>query len=148
MRNQQGKHKRYPRTRTYRSWEGVVQRCANPNANGYAEYGGAGITVSARWLKFENFLADMGERPQGKTLDRFPDQHGNYEPSNCRWATPREQNFNKTTQVRIIEFGGESLHLVEWAERIGISVPGLIKRLRVLPIERALTKPVPSRYRK
>lgn len=139
---QAGKHKDYPRSGAYRSWEGAVQRCTNPKATGYAEYGGAGIGMHAAWREsFAAFLADMGERPAGTTLDRFPNRTGNYEPGNCRWATPREQNFNKTTQVRVIEFSGESLHLTEWAERIGISVPGLINRLRTMPLARALTEP-------
>lgn len=82
------------RTPTYNTWMNMIQRCTNANAPGYKHYGGRGITVCERWLKFENFLADMGERPEGLTLDRI-DNDGNYEPGNCRWATCEQQNANR-----------------------------------------------------
>lgn len=70
-------------------------RCFNKNSSSYPDYGARGITVCTRWRdSFENFLEDMGERPAGKTLDRYPNQLGNYEPGNCRWATPKEQVAN------------------------------------------------------
>jgi hypothetical protein len=73
----------------------MIQRCTNPNNIKYPAYGARGISVCERWRTFENFFADMGERPQGKTLDRHPDPAGNYEPVNCRWATPLEQRHNR-----------------------------------------------------
>jgi len=76
-----------------------LRRGNTPNDQGYANYGGRGITVCERWLVFENFLADMGERPEGLTLDRC-DNEGNYEPGNCRWATPKEQRANRRPQRR------------------------------------------------
>lgn len=80
----------------YSSWKSMRQRCTNPNAAGYRYYGGRGIKVCARWLNsFENFLADMGARPAGKSLDRFPNQNGDYEPGNCRWATKAQQSANQ-----------------------------------------------------
>ena len=78
------------KTRTYKTWKDMRQRCRNPNSDQWEWYGGRGISVCERWDSFVNFLADMGDRPEGMTLDRInPD--GNYEPSNCRWATAKEQ---------------------------------------------------------
>jgi len=99
---------------TYSSWAAMMARCFNPENKHYADYGGRGITVCDRWRSFENFLADMGERPPGKTLDRFPDGDGNYEPGNCRWATPSEQVRNsracKLTAGQVQEIHGRCEH--------------------------------------
>lgn len=81
------------RTPTYGTWEAMGQRCNNPKNKKYNLYGGRGVTVCERWRVFANFLADMGERPVGKTLDRI-NPFGNYEPGNCRWATAKEQANN------------------------------------------------------
>jgi len=81
-------------TPTYNSWAQISQRCENKNNAAFNNYGGRGITVCARWRVFENFLADMGERPLGCSLDRV-NNDGNYEPVNCRWATRLEQARNR-----------------------------------------------------
>jgi hypothetical protein len=82
------------RTSTYTSWEAMRQRCNNPNSDWYHRYGGRGVMIHPRWNDFQNFLIDMGERPYNKTLDRI-NPNGHYEPSNCKWATPKEQANNK-----------------------------------------------------
>ena len=84
----------YSNTPTYRSWKTMLNRCNDINATGYERYGGRGITVCDRWRSFENFLADMGIRPEGRTLDRINNDSG-YEFSNCRWATRLEQTHNR-----------------------------------------------------
>lgn len=81
-------------TRTYRSWDSMKQRCLNSNDPSYPRYGGRGIEICSQWLTFIGFYADMGERPEGLTLDRI-DNDGNYEPGNCRWATAKEQRANQ-----------------------------------------------------
>lgn len=81
-------------TPTYVSWVGMIQRCTNPKTPSYKHYGGRGITVCTRWRKFEQFFADMGERPKDRSLDRI-DSNGNYEPGNCRWATKSTQIANR-----------------------------------------------------
>lgn len=83
------------KTRTYISWCSMWARCTNKKLKSYEYYGGRGIGVCDRWKDFGLFLQDMGERPEGRSIDRFPDNDGNYEPSNCRWATPKEQRANQ-----------------------------------------------------
>jgi len=87
--------------RTYKSWEGMKQRCLNPNNPRFDSYGGRGITIEPKWLTFAGFLEDMGERPEGLTLDRI-DNNGDYCKANCRWASPAEQQRN-TRQSKLTE---------------------------------------------
>lgn len=96
-----------------------MQRCYNPKNHKYPRYGGRGIKVCERWHNFENFLKDMGEPPPGTTLDRFPDNDGNYEPGNCRWAT-REQQANNCSSNRLLEVDGQIHTMSEWSKITGI----------------------------
>lgn len=86
------------RTPTYQSWAAVIQRCLNSRCPGFRRYGARGITVCERWHSFGAFLADMGPRPEGTSLDRINNARG-YEPGNCRWATRKEQGRNKSDVI-------------------------------------------------
>ena len=98
----------------YNCWAGVKQRCLNPKNHRYNEYGGRGITICERWMKFENFLADMGRRPKGTSLDRI-DNDGNYELSNCKWSTAKEQINNRC--IRRIENFSDGIIKQEYLKR-------------------------------
>ncbi len=87
-------HRKGKRSPTYNSWRAMMERCTYKRHPWYRIYGGRGIIVCDAWRTFANFLADMGERPEGMTLDRI-DSDGNYELSNCRWATPKQQAMNR-----------------------------------------------------
>jgi len=126
---------------TYRSWECMRSRCRNPNNPDYARYGARGITVCERWNSFQVFLEDMGERPQGTTLDRI-EVNGNYEPGNCRWATPREQQRNKSTGTRVT-FRGAVVSIKELSEMTGQPYQRLHERIirRGWDAEKAVSAP-------
>jgi hypothetical protein len=133
---------RRTRTPLYRVWSTMIDRCHRPNTTSYPRYGARGIRVCERWRhSFENFLADMGERPSDShSIDRI-DSNGNYCPENCRWATMTEQARN-TRANRIIEFDGVTLCLIEWAERTGIEAGTIARRLRTgWSVSDALTTP-------
>lgn len=126
--------------RTYKAWCSMNERCFTPTHQKWKDYGGRGITVCQRWREsFENFLADMGDMPPGKSLYRYPNNDGNYEPGNCRWATwPEQQNNRRST--RFIEFDGRRLSVTQWANHLGISMVTLSGRLKKgWPLERALS---------
>lgn len=113
---------------TYQSWSDMKQRCLNPRLPCYHNYGGRGITICARWLEsFQNFFDDMGEKPEGKTLERI-NNNGNYEPSNCKWATRAEQRRN-CRDTRMITINGRTQTIKDWAKELGFSDDVLAYRI-------------------
>lgn len=130
-----------PKTSTYSSWLNMKQRVTNPNNPRWKDYGGRGVKMAKRWFNFENFLADMGEKPTPKhSIDRYPDRDGDYKPSNCRWASPRQQQNNMRGNHRIT-YQGVTQALPEWAKQYGLNQSTLAKRLRRgFTIHEALTK--------
>ncbi|WP_198432732.1 hypothetical protein [Burkholderia ubonensis] len=125
----------------YHSWASMMTRCTNPKSSKYADYGGRGILVCERWHDFENFLADMGLRPEGTTLER-KEVNGNYEPGNCIWATRKRQS-NNTRANTVLEYAGRHQSIADWASEFGLAYNTLIARIHRLkwPIEKALKTP-------
>lgn len=132
---------------TYSTWKAMLTRCNDPEHNSFQWYGKRGIQVCERWQSFQNFLDDMGLRPnRGMTIDRLDSAKG-YEPGNCRWATWAEQVATRTpakTQV-MLEFRGKTQSLSQWARELGLTSGALSKRIRTgWSVERALTTPLAS----
>jgi hypothetical protein len=132
---------------TYKSWHMMKQRCCNPNNAQYHDYGGRGITMCSRWMSFENFLADMGERPDGTSIERKDNNIGYY-PDNCCWATKSAQQRNRRAN-RYLELDGRRMILVDWAAELDITPHALIGRLnRGWTMQAALTTPAANRGRR
>ncbi len=128
----------FSRSRSYVSYKSMIDRCFNQKISGFKDYGGRGITVCKRWLGvngLSNFIYDMGERPSRMSIDRI-NNNGNYEPSNCRWATAKEQQMNRRNS-KMITYKGETHSISDWAEKIGMNRNTLCRRLREWTIERA-----------
>lgn len=127
----------------YRAWSGMKVRCSNPNFKDWKLYGGKRISVCARWRdSFEAFFLDLGPRPSPlHSLDRYPNNNGNYELGNVRWATGQEQARNWSTGNHFLECNGERLILSDWAKRLGITNSSLTERIARWPLDKALTVP-------
>lgn len=130
--------------RLYWVWAAMVQRCHNPRNKGYRNYGAKGVRVCERWRDSSAFMADMGVPPAGLTLERI-DSKGNYEPTNCRWATRKEQSSNRPDFCRYYVIDGERITLKEAVARYGhpsISYRAVVKRIeRGWIIHDALSQP-------
>jgi len=131
------------KSKTWMIWCSMIARCSNPNNKQWADYGGRGITVCERWRKFENFLADIGECPDGLSIERR-ENNGNYEPSNCYWATRAEQNRNKRSN-KVHTVNGVTGCLTDLAAHFGISLQTISSRINrnKWSIEKAFNTPVP-----
>lgn len=140
MRSSQNRHGHYGAP-TYNSWRNMLARCQDPKNDQYEDYHGRGITVCDRWQEFANFFEDMGERPEGKTIDRIENDKG-YFKENCRWADDFQQGRNKRNN-RLITYKGETKCMTEWAELLGFKLTMLRHRLdKGWDVERAFTTPI------
>jgi len=126
-------------TKEYHAYRSMKDRCYRVSHEYYSKYGAKGVSVCSEWLEsFDNFLNDMGKAPSKEhSLDRI-DNDGNYEPSNCRWATKQEQSVNRSNTVWI-EFNGEMKHLAEWSRVLGVSSITLQNRIKKYGVDKAMT---------
>ena len=106
------------KTKTYRSWSSMKERCLNKSHKSYKDYGGRGITICREWMKFENFYKDMGDRPPKKTLDRINNDKG-YFKKNCKWSTSKEQSNNKRNNWILI-YNGKAQTIEQWSKELKI----------------------------
>lgn len=143
-------HGQSSKSPTYRSWSHMAERCrmSSRKSRWYAE---RGISVCERWSGkngYPNFLEDMGERPQGHTLDRI-DNDGEYSPDNCRWADHKTQCRNRSSS-KLLTYKGETKTVIEWSETTGIKYSTLLNRVNNcgLTVEQAITLPVKNTGKK
>lgn len=137
------------RSPEYHTWSGIKARCYQSSNAAFKHYGARGIEVCDRWLNsYENFLADMGRRPSAKHSIERRNNDGDYEPTNCRWATKVEQARNRRT-VKSATINGETLTIPEWAERYDVPSRLITQRIKILgwDAEKAVTTPIRTRRR-
>jgi hypothetical protein len=121
------------KTVEYRTWKSMIQRCYNPAHKSFKDYGGRGISVCGQWRNSVHcFIADMGSRPDGTSIDRI-DVNGNYEPDNCRWATLLIQGANQRSN-RVLTINGRSQHLQAWARELGVCETTVVKLANGIPV--------------
>lgn len=114
----------YAHTKTYKVWTRIINRCENKATPDYVNYGGRGIVVCERWREnFVNFLEDMGEKPDGMSIDRI-DNDGPYSPENCRWADRQTQSENRRN-VRLYTYRKKTQTIAAWAKELGFSKTSL-----------------------
>jgi hypothetical protein len=134
----------YSSTKIYRTWNDMIQRCNNINNKDYMDYGGRGIIVCRRWLKFENFLKDVGDPPKGLSLDRINNNKG-YNPNNWRWTTHKINSRNRRDN-HLISYKNSTRCISEWADITGISPDRILGRIKSgWSIKRTLTTPTKKR---
>lgn len=139
-----GPQHKWSHTPEHMAWKNLRRRCNTPTSGCFDRYGGRGIKVCERWNDFRNFLADMGPRPSPQHSVERIDNDGNYEPSNCRWATPVEQARNKCTSA-LISYKGSTRTLVEWCEVLQLRYGTIKERRRAGLCGDALFRPIRRR---
>lgn len=134
-------------TKVYKAYKAMIYRCHSPTSGSFKDYGARGISVCQRWRdSFDAFIADMGERPSGATIERI-DNDGNYEPGNCVWATRKAQQRNRRAN-HVIERNGQSMCIAEWSEITGVPYSTIAGRIRRgWPEADAVSRPVQEQNR-
>lgn len=128
-------------TREHETWRDMIKRCHRSWHYAYKYYGARGIKVCERWHKFENFRDDMGPKPEGYTIERI-DNDKDYSPENCKWASMKEQSYNKRNS-RKIEYDGQAKSIFEWGELSVVSARTFYNRINLgWDMKRALTEPL------
>lgn len=115
-------------TKTYRSWAAMIRRCTSDKSNRYQYYMAKGIKVCDEWRTFTNFLKDMGERPEGKSLDRIDNSKGYYK-ENCKWSTPKEQSLNRTSNI-LFTYDNRTMAAKEWAKEFNLPYEKVLNRIK------------------
>lgn len=132
----------------YSSWSNMHERCQNPKLKGFPNYGGRGIKVCSQWATFDNFLRDMGRKPDPKFTIERDDSNGDYEPSNCRWASKTEQTRNKRNSI-YVTYQGKRRLLIDLLVDLGLSRARVVSRLKLgWSLEAAIALPLQKRGRK
>lgn len=128
-------------TPTWNVWRGMIKRCTSKNFSQFKHYGGRGIKVCYRWLEFPNFLSDMGERPEGASIERI-DVNGDYEPENCKWI-PLQEQPNNTRRSFVVELHGKSMCLRQACDSLGLKYARVRDRIQKLgwTFEQAIAEP-------
>ena len=128
------------RTAIYGLWHAMMQRCYDKNSHAYNRYGNRGVNVCSRWHQFENFYADMGDKPHGMSLERI-DNNGDYCKANVIWATAKLQANNRRSNV-VLEHNGKKQTMQQWCDELGLKIQTVWARINVYgySIEKALTK--------
>ena len=132
---------------TYETWKAMKARCRNVSCSNFKYYGAIGINYDDKWESYDEFVSDMGHRPDGKTLDRIDSNKG-YSKENCRWSSPAEQQRNRR-YCKHITYNGETKTATEWSRELGFAKGTIYNRviLKNWPVEQAMTIPKGGSYR-
>jgi hypothetical protein len=127
------------KTAIYGLWHAMMQRCYDKNSHAYNRYGDRGVNVCSRWHQFENFYADMGDKPHGMSMERI-DNNGHYSPENVIWATAKSQANNRRSNV-VLEHNGKKQTMQQWCDELGLKIQTVWARINVYgySVEKALT---------
>lgn len=135
-------HGQSRRSPEYNTWSGMLARCRSKSNPAYSNYGGRGVKACKRWLKFETFFEDMGKKPTAAHSIERRNNDGDYKPSNCYWATKRQQALNTRQSVGVVNHNGKSMTIEQWSKHTGIKLKTIYWRLKRWSVEKSLSKTI------